>query len=101
MNLRQFTPHPFQLAISEAFETVDAAHLPTPARMLVDYVRVYQRKGQENIGCSPKNFPTESVCSYDSYFNFHTEFLVLMSFALVKPINSTSISTLTLTPIRT
>ncbi|KAA1088213.1 hypothetical protein PGTUg99_026290 [Puccinia graminis f. sp. tritici] len=53
------------LAISEAFETVDAAHLPTPARMLVDYVRVYQRKGQENIGCSPKDFPTES------YINKH------------------------------
>jgi len=53
------------LAISEAFETVDAAHLPFPSRMLVDYVRVYQRKGQENVGCSPKNFPTEK------YINDH------------------------------
>ncbi|KAI9604348.1 hypothetical protein H4Q26_003962 [Puccinia striiformis f. sp. tritici PST-130] len=53
------------LAISDAFETVDTAHLPMPARMLVDYVRVYQKQGQENIGCSPKGFPTES------YINKH------------------------------
>ncbi|PLW11627.1 hypothetical protein PCANC_05828 [Puccinia coronata f. sp. avenae] len=53
------------LAISEAFETVDAANLPFPSRLLVDYVRVYQKKGQENVGCSPKDFPTES------YINEH------------------------------
>ncbi|KAI8456865.1 beta-glucan synthesis-associated [Phakopsora pachyrhizi] len=47
------------LAISESFETVDLDNLVTPNKMLVDYVRVYQRKGYENIGCSPKNFPTE------------------------------------------
>lgn len=26
--------------------------------MYVDYVRVYQRKGHENIGCDPKDYPT-------------------------------------------
>ena len=29
-----------------------------PAEMLIDYVRVYQRKGQTNTGCDPKDFPT-------------------------------------------
>lgn len=53
------------LAVSEAFETVDAANLPSPAHMLIDYVRIYQKKGQENIGCSPKNYPTEN------YINEH------------------------------
>lgn len=50
-----------QLAISAAFETVDLAHMVTPNRMLVDYVRVYQSKGQENLGCSPSSYPTEDV----------------------------------------
>ena len=26
--------------------------------MLVDYVRVYQRNGETNIGCDPKDYPT-------------------------------------------
>lgn len=29
-----------------------------PAEMLVDYVRVYQRKAQMNVGCDPQNYPT-------------------------------------------
>lgn len=29
-----------------------------PAEMLVDYVCVYQHKGQTNIGCSPPDYPT-------------------------------------------
>ncbi|KAH9819192.1 family 16 glycoside hydrolase [Melampsora americana] len=53
------------LAISAAFETVDLPHLVTPNRMLIDYVRVYQSKGQENIGCSPSQYPTED------YINKH------------------------------
>lgn len=42
-----------------------------PAEMLVDYVRVYQRKGQTNIGCDPKAYPTEDYINrhYDSYTN--------------------------------
>lgn len=38
-----------------------------PAEMLVDYVRVYQRKGSENVGCSPKDYPTED------YINRHQD----------------------------
>ena len=31
-----------------------------PAIMQVDYVRVYQRKGQTNIGCDPADYPTKT-----------------------------------------
>ena len=39
--------------------------------MLIDYVRVYQRKGQTNIGCDPKGFPTADYINrhLDSYSN--------------------------------
>ncbi|WVO15881.1 hypothetical protein L204_103546 [Cryptococcus depauperatus] len=37
--------------------TVDFAHLQTPAEMLVDYVRVYQRP-EGKLGCDPKDRPT-------------------------------------------
>jgi hypothetical protein len=29
-----------------------------PAVMQIDYVRVYQREGQTNVGCDPPNYPT-------------------------------------------
>ena len=29
-----------------------------PAEMLVDYLRVYQRKGSVNVGCDPTAYPT-------------------------------------------
>ena len=38
-----------------------------PAEMLVDYVRVYQRAGQTNIGCDPPDYPTMD------YINRHYE----------------------------
>ena len=30
-----------------------------PAIMQIDYVRVYQRKGQNNVGCDPADYPTK------------------------------------------
>ncbi|KAA1466606.1 glycoside hydrolase family 16 protein [Dentipellis sp. KUC8613] len=48
------------LGMSENFGKVDIAHLPFPVHMYVDYVRVYQPKGQRNVGCDPKDFPTQS-----------------------------------------
>ncbi|EJD00931.1 beta-glucan synthesis-associated [Fomitiporia mediterranea MF3/22] len=47
-----------QFGMSTNFATVDLEHLPFPSTMLVDYVRVYQKKGQKNIGCDPEDFPT-------------------------------------------
>lgn len=34
-----------------------------PAEYLVDYVRVYQRQGQSNVGCDPPDYPTAKYIS--------------------------------------
>ncbi|KZV76984.1 glycoside hydrolase family 16 protein [Peniophora sp. CONT] len=47
------------LGLSPNFGTPDFTHLKFPAKMRIDYVRVYQHPDQINIGCSPKDFPTE------------------------------------------
>lgn len=59
------------LGISTNWQTIDLTTMEFPAEMLVDYVRVYQRKGQTNIGCDPKGFPTSDYINrhYDSYTN--------------------------------
>lgn len=46
------------LGMSTNFGTVDLAHLPFPAHMRVDYIRVYQPPNSRNIGCDPRDFPT-------------------------------------------
>jgi len=38
-----------------------------PSEYLIDYVRVYQRKDQVNVGCDPQDFPTAK------YINDHLE----------------------------
>jgi len=53
------------LAISQSFQTVNTATMTFPAELLVEYVRVYQRNGQQNVGCSPKDYPTAD------YINAH------------------------------
>lgn len=45
--------------MSQGFGAIDFEGLTFPAHMLVDWIRVYQPKGQENIGCDPPNYPTE------------------------------------------
>jgi hypothetical protein len=48
-----------------------------PAEMRVDYVRVYQRDGETNVGCSPDGFPTEEYINnhMDSYMSAFLFFL--------------------------
>ncbi|KAF8559193.1 glycoside hydrolase family 16 protein [Imleria badia] len=46
------------LGMSTNFGVVDLDHLPFPAHLRVDYIRVYQPSHARNIGCDPKNFPT-------------------------------------------
>ncbi|KIM91198.1 glycoside hydrolase family 16 protein [Piloderma croceum F 1598] len=46
------------LGMSTNFGKVDLEHLPFPAHMRVDYVRVYQPQDSKNIGCDPPGFPT-------------------------------------------
>lgn len=46
------------LAISESFQTVDLPNMVFPSEFKIDYVRVYQRKGEKNVGCDPADYPT-------------------------------------------
>ncbi|KAF7301973.1 hypothetical protein MIND_00763400 [Mycena indigotica] len=46
------------LGISKNWETPDLSTMVFPAEMLIDYVRVYQRDGEMNVGCDPKDYPT-------------------------------------------
>ncbi|TDL28121.1 beta-glucan synthesis-associated protein [Rickenella mellea] len=48
------------LGMSTNFGKVDLQHLPFPVTMKIDYIRVYQPKGQKNIGCDPSDFPTQA-----------------------------------------
>lgn len=44
--------------MSPGFQPQDFEHLVFPSQMLFDYVRIYQRDGHENWGCSPDDHPT-------------------------------------------
>ncbi|BGP54249.1 hypothetical protein JCM8202_001385 [Rhodotorula sphaerocarpa] len=55
------------LASSYAFQTPLWGKLQFPAHFRIDYVRVYQKKGQKNVGCDPKDFPTSD------YINNHMD----------------------------
>ncbi|SPO25035.1 probable KRE6 - glucan synthase subunit [Ustilago trichophora] len=59
------------LGISASFTTVDWRHLTWPASMLVDYVRVWQVEGEENVGCDPENAPTAAYIEKhkEAYYN--------------------------------
>ncbi|KAJ6519664.1 beta-glucan synthesis-associated protein [Mycena sanguinolenta] len=48
------------LGMSLNFGAVDFDHLTFPAVMRVDYIRVYQPADAINIGCDPKDFPTQA-----------------------------------------
>ncbi|KIJ29670.1 glycoside hydrolase family 16 protein, partial [Sphaerobolus stellatus SS14] len=49
----------FNLGMSPGFQPADFQNLVFPARMLVDYVRIYQKDGVEDgLTCNPKAYPT-------------------------------------------
>ncbi|KDR83974.1 hypothetical protein GALMADRAFT_236526 [Galerina marginata CBS 339.88] len=48
------------LGMSKNFGSIDFEHLTFPNHMSVDYVRVYQDINRIDIGCDPKDFPTEN-----------------------------------------
>ncbi|KAI0669783.1 glycoside hydrolase family 16 protein [Trametes maxima] len=58
------------LGISPAFGAVDFDHLSFPAKMKVDWIRVYQDPDNVNIGCDPPNFPTKAYI--DEYIEAYT-----------------------------
>jgi len=55
----------FNLGMSPGFQQQDFKNLVFPSAMYIDYVRVYQRQGSQNVGCDPKNYPT------NNYINNH------------------------------
>ena len=55
------------LGMSKNFGNIDFDHLVFPAQMRVDYIRVYQDVDAINIGCNPKNFPTEDYINQFVY----------------------------------
>jgi len=60
------------LGLSPSFaHGVDFTTLKYPARMLVDYVRVYQPPNAHNVGCDPPDYPTSTyINAYpDAYTN--------------------------------
>ncbi|KAF9044091.1 glycoside hydrolase family 16 protein [Panaeolus papilionaceus] len=46
------------LGISPNWQPIDLSTMMFPSEFKIDYVRVYQRKGQTNTGCNPPNYPT-------------------------------------------
>ncbi|KAG8726108.1 hypothetical protein FRC12_023701 [Ceratobasidium sp. 428] len=59
------------LAISESFQAVDVQNMVFPSELKIDYVRVYQRKGEKNVGCDPRDYPTSQYIAdhLDVYTN--------------------------------
>ncbi|KAJ2934244.1 hypothetical protein H1R20_g2843, partial [Candolleomyces eurysporus] len=55
------------LGMSPNWQTIDISTMLFPGEMKVDYVRVYQRKNEINIGCDPKDYPTAK------YINDHLQ----------------------------
>ena len=45
--------------MSTNFGDVDLEHLTFPTTMRVDWIRIYQPQDAVNIGCDPKEFPTQ------------------------------------------
>jgi len=52
------------------FQPIDLENLVFPAKMYIDYVRVYQRDDAPGIGCSPEDFPTEDYIDKYELFTF-------------------------------
>jgi len=59
------------LGMSANWQVIDLSTLVFPAIMQVDYVRVYQREGQTNVGCNPPDYPTADYINshLDAYTN--------------------------------
>lgn len=64
--------------MSKGFQEIDLDTMTFPAEMHIDYVRVYQRDGEENIGCSPKNYPTADYI--EKHLNAYSSTFISVSF---------------------
>ncbi|KAF8222139.1 glycoside hydrolase family 16 protein, partial [Tricholoma matsutake] len=59
------------LGMSTNFGDVDLAHLTFPTILRVDWIRVYQPQDAINIGCDPKEFPTQTYIN--KYIRAYTD----------------------------
>lgn len=58
------------LAISNAWTTIDYGPLYFPTVMRVDYVRIYQREGEESVTCDPPGYETtEYIANHPEAYN--------------------------------
>ncbi|KAG6852141.1 hypothetical protein C0991_002650, partial [Blastosporella zonata] len=71
------------IGISPNWQTIDTSTLIFPLEMLIDYVKVYQRKGQTNVGCDPPSFPTMDHINnrMDAYTSESSVSTLTLSFA--------------------
>ncbi|KAF9259315.1 SKN1-domain-containing protein [Marasmius fiardii PR-910] len=62
------------LGMSLGWATPQFETLSFPAEMMFDYIRVYQREGNVNVGCDPKDYPTAEYISkhINQYNNLNT-----------------------------
>jgi len=59
----------FNLGMSLDFGEVDIENLPFPSYMMIEYIRVYQRAQNVNVGCNPPGFRTDQwiACHKENY----------------------------------
>ena len=58
------------LGISTAWGAMDVAALKFPTTMHIDYVRIYQKLGEESITCDPPGYPTtEYISNHGEAYN--------------------------------
>jgi hypothetical protein len=77
------------------WQPINLASMEFPAVMLVDYVRVYQRSGQINIGCDPSDYPTAEYINthLDSYTSTAVsciDYMIMLIFSLFTDPNLTT-----------
>ncbi|KAJ7437784.1 beta-glucan synthesis-associated [Mycena galericulata] len=68
------------LGISHNWQTINLDSMVFPAEMLIDYVRVYQRDGETNIGCNPPDYPTTDYIN-----NHYSAYTSASLFAFITP----------------
>jgi len=58
------------LGMAPSFQQQDYAHMQFPAKMYVDYIRIYQRSGLSNsLTCDPPNRPTmDYIANHDNAY---------------------------------
>jgi hypothetical protein len=64
------------LGMSENFGVIDFEHLTFPTTMRVDWIRVYQNPSDINVGCDPKDFPTEAYIEQCVSWQYLSHFAV-------------------------